>query len=176
MNADEYPSDRLISTAARTRFRLLQMLKWILFVLVVGFVIHYAWRLWQRDELAQIEWNFGWLILAGCVYLLGWLPSIWFWNRLLREFGGDVNYVNTARAYYCGHLGKFIPGKVMVLVIRAALLKDRGVRPAVAALTAAYETWASPWHWRSRYRRGLFPQLSGNNCLTSSGKFVSSLM
>ena len=30
----------------------------------------------------------------------------------------------------------------MVLVIRAALVKDRGVRPAVAALTAAYDTLA----------------------------------
>ncbi len=54
--------------------------------------------------------------------------------------GGRVKFRDAARAYYCGHLGKYIPGKAMVLVIRAALVKDRGCRPLTATVTASYET------------------------------------
>ncbi|NOX55819.1 MAG: hypothetical protein GXP27_15535, partial [Planctomycetes bacterium] len=46
----------------------------------------------------------------------------------------------TARAYYCGHLGKYVPGKAMVLVIRAGMMRREGVGLAAGALTATYET------------------------------------
>jgi hypothetical protein len=42
------------------------------------------------------------------------------------------------RAYYVSHLGKYVPGKAWAILMRATMLP--GVRPGVAALTAAYET------------------------------------
>ena len=54
--------------------------------------------------------------------------------------GYDVPIEQAARAYYCSHLGKYVPGKAGVAVIRAALLRGRGAHPAGAALTAFYET------------------------------------
>ncbi len=131
----EYP-------AASMRSWVWTALKWLLFGLVVVFVGKRGHELWRQDEVSQIDVHFGWLVSAGCVYLVGWLPSIWFWRRLLLSVGGDVSFRDTARAYCCGHLGKYVPGKAMALIIRAALMKDRGVRPAAAALTAAYETLA----------------------------------
>ena len=82
----------------------------------------------------------GWLAAAGAVYAVSWLPSVWFWRELMRAVGGRVSFADAARAYYCGHLGKYIPGKAMVLVIRAAMVKDRGCPPLRAAITASYET------------------------------------
>jgi hypothetical protein len=58
----------------------------------------------------------------------------------MNALGGQVAFRDAARAYYCGHLGKYIPGKAMVLVIRATLMKDRGCPAAAAAITASYET------------------------------------
>jgi hypothetical protein len=77
---------------------------------------------------------------AAAAYLAGWLPSVWFWWLLMRQWGTALRFRDAARAYYCGHLGKYIPGKATVLVIRAALMKERGFRAAPAALTVAYET------------------------------------
>ena len=60
----------------------------------------------------------------------------------MRSVGGRVSFLAAARAYYCGHLGKYVPGKATVLVIRAALVKDNGCRVSAAALTVTYETLA----------------------------------
>lgn len=116
------------------------LLKWTLLGLLLFFVGRHAYRLWRQDDFRSVDLQVPWLILAGAVYLLGWLPSVWFWWELMRRVGGDVSWRSTVRAYYCGHLGKYIPGKAMVLVIRAALVKDHGCRPGLAGLTAAYET------------------------------------
>lgn len=115
-------------------------LKWTLFALVVVFVARRAAALWSQQDLAGVTFEAGWLVPAALVYVVGWLPSVWFWHALLKLLGGEVRVADTARAYYCGHLGKYVPGKAAVLVIRSALLKDRGSRAGPAALTAAYET------------------------------------
>jgi glycosyltransferase 2 family protein len=123
--------------------RLRLLLKWLLFAVVLGYVCHHGYRLWTQSDLRQrplTASSAGWLVAAGAVYLISWLPSVWFWRALMRALGGRVSFPDAARAYYCGHLGKYIPGKAMVLVIRAALVKDRGCRPLAATVTASYET------------------------------------
>jgi hypothetical protein len=107
---------------------------------VLAFVGWRMWELWQSDEIRGLKVDWLWLAASAAVYLLGWLPTVWFWRRMMRAVGGNVAWGDAVRAYYCGHLGKYIPGKATVLVIRAGLLKDRGCPARLAALTAAYET------------------------------------
>jgi len=116
------------------------LLKWSLCALVLGFVARRAHGIWEQGSSESLTWNVGWLILAGVSNIAGWLPSVWFWRRMMRRLGTRVSFLDAARAYYCGHLGKYIPGKAMVIVIRAGLLRGRGGRTGVAALTAIYET------------------------------------
>lgn len=121
-----------------------KLLKWALLALVLYFVGQQGYQLFQEqgESLAKIQVKPTWLILAGICNFVAWLPSVWFWQQLMINSGESPGFWPTARAYYCGHLGKYIPGKVSVLLIRATLLKDFGVRVSVAALTAAYETLA----------------------------------
>jgi len=116
------------------------ILKWSLCIAVLLFVGKRAYELWNQDELQQLDIHVGWLIVAALVYVIGWLPSVWFWWRLMQSLGGTVGFRDAARAYYCGHLGKYVPGKAIVIVIRSAMVKERGSSATAAALTAAYET------------------------------------
>lgn len=118
--------------------------KWGLLALVLYFVGQKGCQLYQQqsESLYEIEIRPVWLILAGGCSFIAWLPSVWFWQRLMVASGEQADFWPTARAYYCGHLGKYIPGKVSVLLIRATLMKEFGVRASVSALTAAYETLA----------------------------------
>lgn len=100
-----------------------------------------------RNALAQLnEVEFtlrpGWLVLSGGLYLVGLLPCAWFWGRLLTLLGQPVAPLTLLRAYYIGHLGKYVPGKAMVVVLRCALVHRPGVSPVVAAATTLYETLA----------------------------------
>ncbi|GAB4156490.1 MAG: lysylphosphatidylglycerol synthase transmembrane domain-containing protein [Planctomycetaceae bacterium] len=114
--------------------------KWGLCLAILIFVGIRASQLWQDDELREVSFHFGWLGLAMVVYLLSWIPSAWYWQRLLLAMGQSAHFKNILPAYYCGHLGKYIPGKAVVLVIRAGMLKNCGHPASVSAITATFET------------------------------------
>lgn len=123
--------------------RWLPMAKWALFTLMLYFVGHRAVALWQSGPAIELHIDFRWLVPAAILYLVGWLPSAWFWWALLSRMHQTPGWYATVRAYLVGHMGKYVPGKALVLVIRGALLKDYGANPVLAGLTAAYETLIS---------------------------------
>lgn len=118
------------------------LLRWSLALAVLGFVASNAVNLWDADQIEQLMIDPLWLLLAGVAYVVGWLPSVWFMRKLLAESGHVAALLSVARAYYCGHLGKYVPGKAAVVLIRAVLLRDRGVPFGAAALATVAETLA----------------------------------
>ncbi len=58
----------------------------------------------------------------------------------LQAFGQEPRFSEILRAYYIGHLGKYVPGKAMVVVLRTGLLKSHRVDAAVATISVVYET------------------------------------
>ncbi len=50
------------------------------------------------------------------------------------------NGLNTLRAYYIGHLGKYVPGKAMVVILRTVMVRGHRVDAAVAAVSVFFET------------------------------------
>ena len=119
--------------------RLWPLLKWVLFALVIVFVGQRAWKLWREGDVGSVTIHWWWLLPAGVLYLIGWLPSVLLWHRLIHGLGGTSSRFDVARAYFAGHLAKYIPGKASVLIVRAGMLADRGCRPSVSALTSTYE-------------------------------------
>ena len=97
----------------------------------------------EINKTNKLHVDFRWLVPAAIFYLIGWLPSAWFWRALLGQMHQKPGWYATVRAYFVGHMGKYVPGKALVLVIRGALLKDHGANPVLAGLTAAYETLVS---------------------------------
>lgn len=122
------------------RQQLLALAKWSLFTVVLIFVVRKADMLWDPDVLKQRPIAWSWLFASGAAYVVGWLPCVWFWQRVLEAFGSRPNWWNTLRAYYCGHLGKYVPGKAAVLVIRSGMLKLEGVPVTTSMISITIET------------------------------------
>jgi uncharacterized membrane protein YbhN (UPF0104 family) len=122
--------------------RLRTLLKWTLFAVVLAFVCFHGYRLWRESDVPTSfsPASATWLLLSAGLYAASWLPSVWFWRQLMRALGGRSSFADAARAYYCGSLGKYVPGKAMVLVLRGSLMNGRGCPGRTAAITAAYET------------------------------------
>src|SRR5690348_14965054 len=97
---------------------------WLLLLLLIG--RQFARDL-QRPELWQHPLHPGWLVLAGVLYLLGLGLSALYWSRLLRHLGAPLPWSAVLRAYYIGHLGKYVPGKAWALFLRATLARAGGV-------------------------------------------------
>lgn len=96
--------------------------------------------LWlKRDQLQNLAWRPAWLVLSAGCYLVFLTTSGWFWRRLLRHYGQDPPTKAVLRAYFIGHLGKYVPGKAVALLLRGMLVKSHGIRLGLAILTTFYE-------------------------------------
>jgi hypothetical protein len=78
--------------------------------------------------------------LAAGLNVLGMLPPGLFWHRMLRLLGQPARPGETLRAYCIGHLGKYAPGKALVLVLRAGMLRSSGTTATAATVAVFYET------------------------------------
>ena len=119
-------------------------LRYGLAVAVVAGVSIYFYRVLSDPNFRAggfvIRWEY--LIPASLLYLM--THTLWgtFWWQLLRSQGGQVSWFVGIRAYFVSQLGKYIPGKVWVIVLRMGLLG--GVVPRrVVAITGVYETLTS---------------------------------
>lgn len=128
---------------ARARSRWIVAAKWLVVALVAWGIHRTALSGW-KDLQAQ-DWNVAdlrpeWLAAAGVLYLAGLLPSGVFWQRVLWALGQKPRLGETLRAYYIGHVGKYVPGKGFVVVLRAGLVRSPRTGTAMAAVSIFYET------------------------------------
>jgi hypothetical protein len=84
--------------------------------------------------------HLGLLALAAVFYLIGLGFPALFWYWLLRVLGQQPHGLATVRAYYVGQLGRYVPGKMVGLGMRARLLVGPGVPQGVAVLSVVYES------------------------------------
>lgn len=129
-------------TSARSRTRsLLRILLKLLIVALVCWGVQHTFRE-ALSELRRQNWTLrpGWLIASGLLYLAGLVPSGWFWHRAIVALGGQPTLGQTLRSYFIGHLGKYVPGKAMVIVLRAGLLRGQKVDVVLASATIFMET------------------------------------
>ena len=90
---------------------------------------------WQAEPL--------WLVVAALLYLSGIFPGAVFWQRVLRETGQDVHLGEAVRAFYVSQLGKYVPGKWMVILLRRVLLTSPNVETTVIAASVFFETFTT---------------------------------
>jgi glycosyltransferase 2 family protein len=121
--------------------------KWLLLIAKLAIVGLLLWGVHRtlaeaydklRDKQLHLEPL--WLVAAGGLYLLAMVPSVLFWHRVLRVLGQEAGFFKTLRAYYIGHLGKYVPGKALVVVLRAGMVRGERVNVGVAAATVFVET------------------------------------
>ena len=99
-------------------------------------------------ELEKRSWTLSdvhavWLLVAGVLYLVSLVPAGCYWHAMLRAAGQHPRLAHTLAAYFVGHLGKYVPGKAMVVVLRAGLIRGERVTTAVATVTIFFETLGS---------------------------------
>ncbi|MFO0892944.1 MAG: lysylphosphatidylglycerol synthase domain-containing protein [Isosphaeraceae bacterium] len=111
----------------------------ILVILAVGRHVARTWDDLRRHELT-LQVGPSWLVLSGLLYLAGLSCCGRLYEQVLRASPTPIGLWPALRAYLISHLGKYVPGKAMVVVLRAGLSVPSGARPATAAIATFYET------------------------------------
>ena len=96
----------------------------------------------ETEKLSSYEFQLapGMLVVSGLLYAAGLATCAAFWRMAIRDSDSEPGWVATLAAYYAGHLGKYVPGKGLVVVVRAGMLKEAGVSVVASAITCVHET------------------------------------
>jgi uncharacterized membrane protein YbhN (UPF0104 family) len=100
-----------------------------------------------RDAFGQLGeqiWvvQLPWLVAAAVLYLLSLLPMAIFWRSILAGLEHWPGLLRVLRAYSLGHLAKYVPGKALTLVVRAAGVHIDGRSTAPVVVSVFVETLA----------------------------------
>jgi uncharacterized membrane protein YbhN (UPF0104 family) len=91
---------------------------------------------WQK-----IRWEplcAGWVLSIAALF-----PAGIAWWRTLKDFQLDVPFDHGAYAYFLGHLGKYVPGKAMAVLLRVGYLHRIGIPVRPTILSVFIETLTS---------------------------------
>ena len=138
------PRGKIVLLMARPRWKgwLIVTVKMLVAILLIWGVGRHVLRTWQDLQRHPLSIHFQplWLTVSGLLYLVGLSCSGRFYDLVLRDSPTPIALGPALRAYLLSHLGKYVPGKAMVVVMRAGLSIPYGARGATAAIATFYET------------------------------------
>ncbi len=124
-------------------------LKWLLLfrllvalavILAIGYTVAKTSQQLDESDFDFRSVKFGYWLTAIAVYV-GAMTCAWmFWHRVLLALGQHASRSKTLLAFFASQLGKYVPGKAMVVVIRTDMVRSDQVRTAPAAASVFIET------------------------------------
>jgi len=121
--------------------------RFVAWSLRIGALVLVAWAVSGsiRGALVQLseqEWHVrpAWLCAAGVIYAVGLAPMGWFWQRTLAALGCPTPILPAMFAYFMGHIGKYVPGKAMSVILRVAFIRRWVPSMRVALISTLLET------------------------------------
>ena len=89
-------------------------------------------------RLSEIRWQ--WLLASGACYGLGMFCAAIFWHRVLGQLGLPVPAIRAYAAFFLSQLGKYLPGKAMVIVLRVGAIREPGFSVSLTVVSVFVET------------------------------------
>ena len=121
-------------------------IKWFRWVIAIAVGVALVWMIWKSaSQLREEKFDFrqvqyAWWFAALLCYSGTMQLSCHFWVTVLRALGQRPNYGRAMTAFFASQLGKYIPGKAMVVVMRTDLIRGPEVNASVAAASVFVET------------------------------------
>ena len=120
---------------------------WVKLALALAVVAGVGWQFYRtlRDPALddfRFTVRYEYLVPAGFCYLA--CHTLWgtFWVQLMRAEGAAVPWRRGVAAYFVSQFGKYVPGKVWVIVLRVGILRNAASK-SVVAVTGILETLTS---------------------------------
>ena len=95
----------------------------------------------QKFQFARI--NYLWWLVAIVIYIGAMSLSGVFWHRVLIAMDQGPKLKNSLAAFFVSQLGKYVPGKAMVVVLRTDRIRSDNVTigPAIVSVFIETLTW-----------------------------------
>ena len=126
-------------TSRRSVVRLLKAVVGVAVLVAVSWHVRLTWiDLKKHGGLPRVD--VFWFLTAIVAYLIGLVVYAAYFIRVLGASPAPIRRLPGVRAYVVSHLGKYVPGKALVVVMRAGMSASAGSRASTAAFATIYET------------------------------------
>ena len=119
-----------------------------------------------RDRSESLRFEPAWLVCSAALYLAGLLAYAVFFQRILQASSTQVALLPAWRAYVVSHLGKYVPGKAMVVVLRSGMVASYGPRAVDCCGSHVLRNPGHDGRWRF-HRFGRVPWNDSYRCLSA---------
>jgi glycosyltransferase 2 family protein len=114
-----------------------------LMLLVAVALVYTLWKAWEQlaDQpivWKELSWSYLFIAVALNVVMLAVIGL--FWHRIVLALGGHVKILPAIRAFVWSQLGKYIPGKAFVVVIRSGMIRSENTSLNVGIVSTFVET------------------------------------
>lgn len=121
-----------------------RLVRWGVTFALLGLLVWYAGGTLRTavDQLTgqTIEITPHWVLASAALYVVGLSPMAFFWWHALDRLGEKHPLRVVLRGYYLGHLGKYVPGKALVVILRTKALTAAGASPRATVVSVFMET------------------------------------
>lgn len=118
-----------------TKFK--SLLKWLVVLAILFFIFKVIVNGYDRISDYDFKFNVFFLVLSFPLFAVSIIAPTWAWLVLLKKQGCEnINFFEAYRIWVYSFMGRYIPGKVALIAIRAQLCKQYNL-PAVTVSNVA---------------------------------------
>ncbi len=110
----------------RVRTRLLRIIQWAIVVAIFVFLGRMVWDHWSQLKGAPFTFEAFPLFLATLLFAFSYFIQIWAWYLITLKLKIALSPSETLKTWFYSQLGKYLPGKMWVLLGRVYFYESRG--------------------------------------------------
>jgi len=121
------------------RSKCTQIVGWIIVVAIFGFLGKMVWSNWNQVKDASFTFEAFPLILSVLIFVFSYFIQIWAWYLITLKLRIGISPAETVRSWFYSQLGKYLPGKVWLLLSRFHLYESKGKSQKAISIALYFE-------------------------------------
>lgn len=121
------------------RFHYKQIIKWMLVITIFLFLGKMVWENWNQVKDASFTLRPFPLILSTLIFAFSYFIQIWAWYLITMKLGIAIPIRETLESWFYSQLGKYLPGKVWLLLSRIYSYGSKGKSKKVISVALYFE-------------------------------------
>ena len=108
------------------RFNYVQVIKWIIVVAIFLFLGKMVWENWVQVKETPFTLKVFPILLSTLLFVFSYFIQIWAWYLITQKLGIAISYQETLKSWFYSQLGKYLPGKVWLILGRFYFYESMG--------------------------------------------------
>lgn len=102
------------------------MIQWAIVVAIFVFLGKMVWDNWTQVREAPFTFRPFPLLLSTLIFVVSYFIQIWAWYLITLKLGIAISFPETVTSWFYSQLGKYLPGKVWLLLGRYYFYEAKG--------------------------------------------------